>query len=132
MGKILFISDLIASLPSQAKLFVQKEILQGTFELVWSYVLDYENLMNPYDERRKAIKNWKRVSVCDVDFSADVNLLGNKILSNGLKSNDALHIACAIVAKCAYFLTTDKNVLNKQIPEIIVINPIDFSRKIGA
>ena len=90
------------------------------------------NSMNPYEERRKAIENWKKVSVCDIDFSIDVNMLGNKILSQGLKSNDALHIACAIAAKCAYFLITDKNVLNKQIFEIIVINPIDFVRKLGA
>ena len=123
---------LTVRLETEAKLFVQKEILQGTFELVWSYVLDYENSMNPYEERRKAIENWKKVSIYDVDFSADVNLLGNKILSQCLKSNDALHIACAIIAKCAYFLTTDKNVLNKHIPEIIAINPIDFVRKIGA
>jgi len=119
-------------LETEAKLFVQKEILQGSFELAWSYMLDYENSMNPYEERRKAIENWKKVSVCDIDFSIDVNLLGNKILSQGLKSNDALHIACAIAAKCAYFLTTDKNVLNKQISEIIVMNPIDFVRKLGA
>ena len=119
-------------LETEAKLFVQKEILQGAFELAWSYMLDYENSMNPYDERRKAIENWRKIAVCDVDFSMDINLLGNKILTHGLKNKDALHIACAIAAKCAYFLTTDKGVLNKQLSEIIVINPIDFVRNIGA
>jgi len=123
---------LTVHLETEAKLFVQKEILQGSFELAWSYMLDYENSMNPYVERKKAIDNWRKVAVCDVDFSTDINLLGNKILSQGLKNNDALHIACAITAKCAYFLTTDKGVLNKQLSEIIVINPIDFVRKLGA
>ena len=123
---------LTVHLETEAKLFVQKEILQGSFELAWSYILDYENSMNPYEERKKAIDNWKKVAVYDVDFSTDINLLGNKLLSQGLKNNDALHIACAITAKCAYFLTTDKGVLNKHISEIVVINPIDFVRKLGA
>jgi len=123
---------LTVHLETEAKLFVQKEILQGSFELAWSYMLDYENSMNPYEERKKSIEKWKNVAVYDVDFSVDVNILGNKILTYGLKNKDALHIACAIMAKCAYFLTTDKSVLNKQLAEIIVINPIDFVRKIGA
>ena len=119
-------------LEAEAKLFVQKEILQGSFELAWSYMLDYENSMNPYEERRKAIENWKKIAAIDVGFSIDVNILGKKFFEQGLKNKDALHIACAIVAKCSYFLTTDNGVLNKQISEIIVINPIDFVRKIGA
>ncbi|MEZ3435603.1 MAG: hypothetical protein K1W34_13450 [Lachnospiraceae bacterium] len=31
------------SLESQAKLQIQKEILQGKQELVWSFILEYEN-----------------------------------------------------------------------------------------
>ena len=95
-------------------------------------MLDYENSMNPYAERREAIGKWRKLAVCDVDFSEDINLSGNLLLAKGLKNKDALHIACAIAAKCAYFLTTDRGVLNKQIGGITVINPIDFVRKIGA
>ena len=123
---------LTVHLEAEAKLFVQKEILQGSFGLVWSYMLDYENSMNPYEDRRKAIEKWKKIAVSDVGFSVDINIFGQKLFALGLKNKDALHIACAIAAKCAYFLTTDNGVLNKQIPEIIVINPIDFVRKIGA
>ena len=123
---------LTVNLETEAKLFVQKEILHGVFELAWSYILDYENSMNPYEERRRVIENWRKIAVCDIDYSVDINRLGNKILTNGLKNMDALHIACAIAAKCAYFLTIDKGVLNKQLHEIIVINPIDFVRNIGA
>jgi len=107
-------------LETEAKLFVQKEILKGSFELAWSYMLDYENSMNPYEERKKAIEKWKRIAVYDVNFSVDVNILGNKMLTYGLKNKDALHIACSVMAKCTYFLTTDKGVLNKQISEIII------------
>jgi predicted nucleic acid-binding protein len=51
---------------------------------------------------------------------------------NGIKSKDALHIACAIEAGCTYFLTTDDGILKKMTnhSEIIVLNPIDFIRTI--
>ena len=45
----------------------------------------------------------------------------------GLKSKDALHIACAIEGKAEYFLTTDDKILKKgkHIKEIKIIDPIE-------
>ena len=48
----------------------------------------------------------------------------------GIKQYDALHIACAVEAKCDYFLTTDKGILKKNITDIKTINPIDFMREV--
>jgi len=47
----------------------------------------------------------------------------------GIKEKDALHLACAIFAKSDYFITTDKKLLNKNVGEINIINPIDFLRR---
>lgn len=44
----------------------------------------------------------------------------------GIKTYDALHIACAVSAKCDFYLTTDKKLLNTPIPEIKILNPIAF------
>ena len=46
----------------------------------------------------------------------------------GVKSKDALHIACAIEGKAEYFLTTDDKLLKKlaKTKELIVINPVNF------
>ena len=41
----------------------------------------------------------------------------------------ALHIACAIRAKCRYFLTTDKRILKKKIEGIVLLNPLDYVRR---
>ena len=54
------------------------------------------------------------------------------LMNLGLKNKDALHIACAIEGGCAYFLTTDKGILNKQISGITVMNPVDFVRSLEA
>ncbi len=43
-----------------------------------------------------------------------------------VKSKDALHIACAVFSHCNYFLTTDRKLLNLELKEIKIYNPIDF------
>jgi predicted nucleic acid-binding protein len=113
-------------LESEAKLFIQKEILQGTFELAWSYILDYENSVNPYEDRQKVIEQWRSIAKFDMDASDEIVELGKKIMRKSIKKKDALHIACAIKANCDYFLTTDKKLLHTAFDEITVINPLDF------
>ena len=51
----------------------------------------------------------------------------------GVKSKDALHVACAIYAQCEYFLTTDDALLGKgkAIPEIKIIDPPAFIREVN-
>jgi len=117
-------------LESEAKLFVQSKILSDDFELAWSYVIDLENFFNPYDERKKSIARWRDVATVDIDESEEIVELANRIMLKGVKKKDSLHVACAVVAKCQYFLTTDKGILNKKIDGIVLINPIDFVREL--
>jgi len=35
-------------LEAEAKLGIQKMILEGSVQLAWSYILDFENEMNPF------------------------------------------------------------------------------------
>lgn len=46
----------------------------------------------------------------------------------GIRTKDALHAACAIVAKAEYFLSTDDKLLNKLTGDkrIVAMNPTDF------
>jgi len=119
-------TNLLVQLETEAKLFVQQAILQKKFELVWSYMLDYENAANPYHNRKKTIGLWRKIAVLDIDASDSIIDCGIRIMQKGAKKKDALHIACAIEAKCDYFLTTDKKLLRVLLSEIKVINPIDF------
>jgi len=123
-------SYLLTYLEAEAKLFVQREILQGRYELAWSYILDYENAANLYDERKNTITKWRNVAIINIDVSKRIVRLGNVIVQKGIKKKDALHIACAIEAKCDCFLTTDRKLLNKTFSEITVINPLDFIRRL--
>lgn len=49
-------------LETQAKLYVQTKIKENKYFLVWSYILDYENGRNPYDEKRLAIAPWRNIA----------------------------------------------------------------------
>ncbi|MFP3043633.1 hypothetical protein LQZ19_17595 [Treponema primitia] len=46
-----------------------------------------------------------------------------------IRSQDALHISCAIESQCEYFITTDGGLTNKKVDKIKIINPIDFVRE---
>ena len=48
-------SQIRIRLEAKAKLFVQDKVREGQPQLVWSYVLDYENSANPFEESVKIV-----------------------------------------------------------------------------
>lgn len=122
-------TQLKVKMETEAKLSIQSDILLGKFGLVWSYILEYENSENPYHERKDTIQRWKSVAGFDCEANAEILELAVKIEKSKIKPKDALHIACALFAKCKYFITTDEKILNKNIKGITIINPIDFIRR---
>ena len=48
------------------KLRIQERVVAGEIELAWSYILDFENTANPFQERRAAVRLWRARSVVDV------------------------------------------------------------------
>jgi len=117
-------------LETEAKLFIQTGVREGKYTLCWSFVLDYENGTNPYEEKKSAIKIWKDIAEDYCPSSEAILERGIEIMKNGIKNMDALHIACAIERKCQYFITTDTKLTHKNIKGIVIINPIDFIRKL--
>ncbi|GHV73263.1 hypothetical protein AGMMS49940_05650 [Spirochaetia bacterium] len=93
-------NQLKIKLETEAKLFIQHEILVGNYELVWSYILEFENNQNPYDDKRSAVAGWKDIAKTH-DFA-------ERLKWNKIRTKDALHIACAAYAKSDYFITVDK------------------------
>jgi predicted nucleic acid-binding protein len=118
-------------LETEAKLLVQEEIRSGKLDLVWSYILDYENGKNPFRERKEQTATWIAYSVIDVLEDAQVLRIAQLLNQRGIKKLDSLHIACAIVGKADYFLTTDDGILKKatHVDEIKVMDPIDFVKE---
>ncbi|TZE82965.1 PIN domain-containing protein [Calorimonas adulescens] len=116
-------------LESEAKLYIQDAIHNGLFELVWSYILDYENAMNPFEERKITISSWKNIANFDCDENDEIILIAENLEGKGIKAKDALHLACAIYTRCKYFLTTDIKLLKRNLDSINIVNPVEFVRR---
>lgn len=118
-------------LEAEATLCIEDRIRRGIFELVWSYMLDFENAANPFDERRTTIGDWRQYATLNVEETPLLLQQANKLADAGLKAKDALHIACAIAGSCVYFVTTDDDLLKRQqdIQDIAVIDPTSFVRE---
>ncbi len=113
---------------TEAKLYIQENIVSGVFQLAWSYILEYENSVNPYPERKETIENWKKYAAFDTDETKNIIELAKALQTKGIKSKDALHIACSTTMNCAYFITTDLNLIKKlrTFKLLKVVNPVDF------
>jgi len=117
---------------AEAKLYLQTLIDQGKLELAWSYILDYENMANPYEFRQLVIKKWKKKAAVNIHENESVLNYAEQLVKKDLKAKDALHIASAIEAGCTYFITTDDKILNKNstIKSIEIISPVEMLDKL--
>ena len=43
-----------------------------------------------------------------------------------MRSADALHLACAAASQCDRFITTDRRLLRARIPNMGIVNPLQF------
>jgi len=116
-------------LETEAKLYIQEQIKTGCIDLAWSFMLDYENDRNPFDIRRDQISLWKDIACVYIPANDEIKLLTEKVFNDfNITGGDAVHIACAVFARCVYFITTDHTLIKRAsgLTDIKVINPIDF------
>jgi len=115
-------------------------IEKGNYELVWSFILEYENSMNPFIERRLHIQSISTLCKENIKPNNEIRIIAKIIVENSnTKDKDALHLASAIYNKCDYFITCDDKfikTIEKNNDKLIYIirdirlyNPIDFLRK---
>ncbi|MCL2631871.1 MAG: PIN domain protein [Coriobacteriia bacterium] len=116
-------------LETDAKLHIQSQISGGTYEIVWSYVFEYDNSVKRYVHRCFSTLAWKSVASVRCLESSSIIAKANAIKESGVRTKDALHISCAIESGAKYLIATDDGLLRKSIEGITVINPIDFVRK---
>ena len=121
-------SSMRIRLETEAKLFIQEQITAGKLKLIWSYILEYENIQNPFIERKNAILDWRQMASTRIVGNKNIVARALKFMQFGVKSKDALHLACAIEGKAVYFLTTDDKLLKNcsNIKELTVVNPVNF------
>lgn len=124
--------QLSVELEARAKLAIQGAIRDGKYELVSSEVLSYEIHNHPVEMIRNAIFSFVEETAkyhVGMDSFDQIEKDAKTIMGQGIHYKDACHIASAIFAGCAYFLTTDKRLVKFRSERIQMRNPIDFLRE---
>lgn len=83
------------------------------WSLIGSEAIDYEISKMPDRDKRLMVQILSSLHDVYVRVDAGVEKRALELKRVGLKSLDALHVACAEKAKAGIFLTTDDNLLNK-------------------
>ncbi|MBD5471908.1 MAG: type II toxin-antitoxin system VapC family toxin [Lachnospiraceae bacterium] len=128
-------SQIRIHLETQAKLHIQDMIRQKKIELVTSYVLDFENSNNRSIQKKMAIEKFmKEYATLYVSNKneKDIEKISDVIMETGVKEKDAYHVACAVIAECDYFVTTDDRLLKYQSEKIELVTPGEFIRRMEA
>ena len=113
-----------------SKMNIQRLIIDGKIVLAFSVVLLEEILNNPFKYKKEQILEFLSNAKIYVgrDKRTQIDMYSTEIIKEGIKYMDAAHISAAIIARCDFFVTTDKRLLNYKSDKITVINPIDFIR----
>ena len=122
-------------LETEAKLHIQDMVKRGDLELVTSFMLEYENGRNRFSHKRQAIAGFMNTNesyYVGIEREEEAKAIAGRIMASGIKSADALHVACAILAESDYFITTDDRLLKFQTEKIQIVTPGEFIRRLEA
>lgn len=118
-----------------SKLQIQQEIRQGKIELASSYILEAENAANPFERKRVDIQSFidenTKIFVSEAR-DKEVRDIASEIMKTGIRLMDACHIACAMLAHCDVFLSTDSRVLKYKTEKLQIRNPAAFILERGS
>lgn len=126
-------SQLKINLETQAKLYIQKLIIDNRLQLASSFMLLSENDANPHENRRRFIRTFIESythTFVSIERLERIKEMAIPIMRTGIKCADAYHLACAILAHSDYFLTTDKRILKFVTDKMIIQNPMLFLSEI--
>lgn len=110
---------------------ILKTIKEKRYSLLWSFMLEFENSLNPDEDIKVEIQMASSLALELINMTDDILIAAKSLESKGIKPRDAIHVACAIKGDADYFLTCDDKLIRKSQlikDKIIIMNPIDFIR----
>lgn len=108
---------------------ILQSIKNREYSLLWSFMIDYENSLNPHNDIREEIE---MLFFLAEEFISPDDFIFNKAKefeATGIKPRDAIHLACALKGGANYFLTCDDKLIKKTSElkiNLKVINPLRF------
>ncbi len=132
---------------SQLRIRLETAAIEGIFELaerrslelLWSFMLDYENSLNPHEQRKEWAELLSGLCVDRIGPTPQILTMARALTRSAkIMPRDALHLACAEIGECDVFVTCDDDLIRrlqraKQSPRLKVkaLNPVEFIRMGG-
>jgi len=102
-------------------------VRDGKIVLVNSSVIEYENSLNPYPERKIFLEKVMQRAKVHQNVSEKINKRALEIVKTmKIRPIDALHLSTAEFAQVELFITSDYNMVKKYKGDLRVIKPMDF------
>jgi predicted nucleic acid-binding protein len=122
-------------LEAEAVLLILKRCESGEWQWVSSAVVSYEVDNIPNQERRNRVKELLRGAKEVFPLSNGAVERGEELKGLGLKTYDALHVACAEQAQVDVLLTTDDRLVrttarNRRTLKVSVKNPLTWLQEV--
>jgi predicted nucleic acid-binding protein len=92
-------------------------------------MLDYEIGISTFEERKEKFKQWKDIARSFCTEEEVILLEAEELTAMKFKIIDALHISAAKYLHCDYLITTDRKMLNKEVKNILIVDPIEFLQR---
>jgi predicted nucleic acid-binding protein len=110
-----------------------QEAERKEIKLIWSFMHEDENSLCPFLERKLEVVRLSYLCKIRIYPEQEIYHLAQSFQKKArLSSKDAVHLACADMARCAYFLTCDEELIQraKRLSLAIkVMNPVDYIRE---
>src|SRR3990170_8100001 len=75
---------------------ILQKIKNKELKLIWSFMIDYENSLNPYDDVRQEIEMAASLAFKNITPDEAILNAAKEFESNGIKPRDSIHLACAL------------------------------------
>lgn len=101
------------------------------YTMLLSFMLDYENSLNPCEDVRMKIEMMSRLATEHIDLTDDILITARSMALKGIKPRDAMHLACADNGQASWFITCDDKLVKKgrfMDGNFNIVNPVDFIR----
>ncbi len=122
-------------LESEAILMILNHVEKNDWQWISSDAVLYEIYKTPNDERRERLESLNSRSTSHITVTQNILMRSKKIQTMGFKTYDALHLACAEIARVDVLLSTDDKLLkkaniNQDSLEIDIENPLIWLQKV--
>jgi predicted nucleic acid-binding protein len=109
---------------------ILKLVKEGKIILVNSAMIEYENSLNPFPERKLFVENILKLAKVYQNVNKEVYVKAKEITKKfKIKNFDALHLACALCTKVDFFITCDYNLVKKFKNDLKVVTPLKFLKE---